>query len=82
MREDGFLFPENQETVPPGSDMKKIEVEKPDLSFLNGKNTSFGSPNPPHEYQANTTRNESFTIGDIQGLPKWSQIQYPDLYPH
>ena len=73
MKEDGFLFPENQETVPPGSDMKRIEVEKPDLSFLNGTST--------HEYEAVTTKNEDFRIGDVQGLPTWSTLQYPELYP-
>ena len=73
MKEDGFLFPDNQETVPPGSDLKKIEVEKPDLSFLDG--------NSPNEFQATTKENENFKIGDIQGLPNWSTMQYPNLYP-
>ena len=74
MREDGFLFPENQETVPPGSDMKKIDVEKPDLSFLNE------SMDSNSDYQASTNGNESFRIGDVQDLPNWSQVQYPNMY--
>ena len=39
MKKYGYLFPENQETVPSRADMKKANVEKPDLSFLNKKNT-------------------------------------------
>merc|ERR1719233_61242 len=35
MREDGFLFPHNQQVVPGRAEMK-VNVEKPDLSFLNG----------------------------------------------
>ena len=34
MRNFGFLFPENQRTVPPNTKMKTIDIEKPDLSFL------------------------------------------------
>jgi len=72
MKEDGFIFPDNQETVPPGSDMKKIEVEKPDMSFLNNGNNT---------HESMTNQNQNFRIGDIQGLPNWSTVQYPDLYP-
>ena len=36
MREDGFLFPDKQETVPGRAEMK-VNVPKPDLSFLNGR---------------------------------------------
>ena len=34
MKDDGFLFPANVKTVPPGSDMKVLNVTPPDLSFL------------------------------------------------
>ena len=34
MRNFGFLFPEDQKTVPPKTEMKDIDIEKPDLSFL------------------------------------------------
>ena len=38
MKEDGFVFPDNVETVPPGTDMNQIS-EKPDLSFLEASET-------------------------------------------
>ena len=34
MRTFGYLFPENQRTVPTKTKMKTIDIEKPDLSFL------------------------------------------------
>ena len=42
MKEDGFFFPENQQTVLPGSDMKRVEIEKQDLiAFDESKNLYF-----------------------------------------
>ncbi len=34
MKEDGLLFPDNVQTVAPGTDMKGVEIRKPDMSFL------------------------------------------------
>ena len=63
MKEDGFVFPENQQTVPPGSDMKRIDVEKPDLSSLDP------------EFEPVSQANNNFVIGGMQGLPNWSYYQ-------
>jgi len=63
MKEDGFVFPENQQTVPPGSDMKRIDVEKPDLSGLEP------------EFEPVSQANNNFVIGGMQGLPNWSYYQ-------
>ena len=55
MIEDGFVFPENVKTVPPGSDMNQ-SPEKPDLSFLDTAPASVG---------------KSFSIGDLKSIPTW-----------
>jgi len=68
MKEDGFVFPENQQTVPPGSDMKRIDVEKPDLSGLEP------DQHEP-EFQPVSQPNNNFVIGGMQGLPNWSYYQ-------
>ena len=68
MKEDGFVFPENQQTVPPGSDMKRIDVEKPDLSGLEP------DQHEP-EFQPISQPNNNFVIGGMQGLPNWSYYQ-------
>ena len=61
MKEDGFVFPENQQTVPPGSDMKRIDVEKPDLSGL-----ELDQHEP--DYEPVSQANNNFVIGGMLGL--------------
>ena len=56
MREDGYAFPDDVKTVPPGSDMNLVKSEKPDLSFLDYQPTSVG---------------KSFPIGDLKSIPQW-----------
>ena len=68
MKEDGFVFPENQQTVPPGSDMKRIDVEKPDLSGLEPDQDEL-------EFQPVSQSNNNFVIGGMEGLPNWSYYQ-------
>ena len=61
MIEDGFVFPDNVKTVPPGTDMNQVS-EKPDLSFLEVQ-------------QKPTIPGKSFTIGDLKTLPTWVGMQ-------
>lgn len=81
MREAGYYFPENQKTVPAGSDMKKIkrelEVEGEDDAALEDYKPVIPEVTPK-------TEPGLFKIGDVQGVPSWSQIQYehhPNPYP-
>ena len=61
MIEDGYAFPEDVKTVPPGSDMNLVKSEKPDLSFLDYQVSPLQSNNV----------GKSFTIGDLKSIPPW-----------
>ena len=56
MRADGFKFPPNVKTVPPGTNLSFDEIEKPDLSFLSDEEDSsfskgVAAPPPPPQPQ-------------------------------
>jgi hypothetical protein len=75
MREEGYYFPENQKTVPPGSDMKKIKREL-ELSQDDDDNNLY------EDYKPVPKSEPEFKIGDVhEGMPSWSQMQYPNLFP-
>ena len=75
MKEDGFVFPENQQTVPPGSDMKRIDVEKPDLSGLELDLSGLEPDQHEPQFEPVSQSNNNFVIGGMQGLPNWSYYQ-------
>ena len=81
MKDDGFCFPDNVLTVPPGTDMNQSAISKPDLSFLNvvekqGKPFRIGDLKNSSVTWTGTPN--STTTGTPTGAPPQPSMSKPD----